>query len=83
MTDPVQTYSIYRITCRETGKAYVGATRKRPEKRRREHAEAASRGATYPTMKGAVEALGLRGYGELYRLLSDTDSGVSLTEKNQ
>lgn len=63
MTDPAQTYSVYRLTCRETGKAYVGVT--------------------YPTMKGAVEALGLRGYGELYRLLSDTDSGVALAEKNQ
>ena len=46
MTDPAQTYSVYRLTCRETGKAYVGVTRKRPEERWREHADAASRGAT-------------------------------------
>ena len=41
------------------------------------------RGVVYPTMKGAVESLGLRGYGDLYRLLSETDSGVTLSEKNQ
>ena len=41
-------YSIYRLTNTVNGKVYIGKTVQEPEKRWRQHCNAAKRGSTYP-----------------------------------
>ena len=72
MNSRVWNYSVYRLTCQETGKAYVGVTRKHPEKRWQEHLYAAARGASTILHR----AIRKHGFDSFYQEVLHTGTGT-------